>query len=115
MCKVRLAHNEKVREKITNTVCNRVPGAHWPVFRWGDLVGAKHEKLYKGFIMADILTFLRLQSVKSKTGLSKSAIYADMKEGAFPSPYRIGDRSVAWKSTEIDEWIESRVKTSKAA
>ena len=65
--------------------------------------------------MADILTFLRLQSVKSKTGLSKSAIYADMKEGAFPSPYRIGDRSVAWKSTEIDEWIESRVKTSKAA
>jgi prophage regulatory protein len=51
---------------------------------------------------------LRLKKVCYKTGLSRSSLYVAMKRGEFPKSVSIGKRSVAWKSTDIDEWIESR-------
>jgi len=38
----------------------------------------------------------------------KSTIYQRIKEGRFPVAVRLGSRSVAWKSEEIQEWKESR-------
>lgn len=51
---------------------------------------------------------LRLPSVKAATGRSRASIYADMADGTFPKPVRIGTRSVAWRQSDIDKWIESR-------
>lgn len=55
---------------------------------------------------------LRLHGVEALTGLKKSAIYAAManKDDPFPTPVRIGARAVAWKSSEVFAWIESRAK-----
>ena len=51
---------------------------------------------------------LRKPKVLSKTGLANSTLYYLMSKGDFPLPVKIGERSVAWKKTEIEEWINTR-------
>jgi prophage regulatory protein len=57
------------------------------------------------------LRVLRLNAVKAKTGKSTSGIYADMASGRFPKSISLGERAVGWLESEIDRWIESRVRT----
>tara|TARA_R110000765_G_scaffold37473_1_gene83006 strand:+ start:487 stop:675 length:189 start_codon:yes stop_codon:yes gene_type:complete len=59
--------------------------------------------------------FIRLPSVKSQTGKTTSRIYAEMAEGTFPKPVKIGPRAVAWLQSEIDAWIESKIAEREAA
>ena len=51
---------------------------------------------------------LRLQSVKTATGLGRSSIYALEASGDFPKRVAIGLRAVAWRASEIQAWINSR-------
>ena len=51
---------------------------------------------------------LRLKDVISRTGLSRSSIYAYIAVGTFPRQFKIGLRSIGWLETEIDSWIVSR-------
>lgn len=60
-----------------------------------------------------MLKMLRRKAVEDKTGLSRSTIYAMMSDGKFPRPYRIGRRAVAWKESDLIEWLESRESASK--
>lgn len=55
------------------------------------------------------LRLLRLPEVITKTGLKRSQVYAYMKSGTFPQSVRIGDVSVAWLESEIDEWIMEKI------
>lgn len=55
-------------------------------------------------------SFLRLPAVKSRTGLSRSSIYAMMSEGKFPSQVPLGKRAIGFVESEIDEWISQRVE-----
>ena len=55
-------------------------------------------------------TLLRRTDVEQRTGLKRSAIYARMKEGAFPKSVPLGGRSVAWVEEEIESWIEGRIE-----
>lgn len=50
------------------------------------------------------MTTLRLPQVKAKTGLSKSRIYALIKEGRFPKPGKVGETSL-WLESEVDEFL----------
>ncbi len=50
----------------------------------------------------------RRPQVESRTGLSRTAIYAGMAAGEFPRPVRLGAKAVGWRSDEIDAWIDSR-------
>ena len=59
------------------------------------------------------ISLLRLPTVKDRTGKSRSTIYAEIKDGTFPKPIKIGKRSVAWPSNVIDEYIEDKVKAAK--
>lgn len=54
--------------------------------------------------------FLRLPKVKEVTGLSRSNIYLMIAEKRFPPPIKIGPRAVAWVDSEIDCWIQDRIK-----
>ena len=54
------------------------------------------------------LQMLRRQDVEKKTGLSKATVYRLVKERKFPQPIQLTERAVAWRSEEIDEWLESR-------
>jgi prophage regulatory protein len=53
---------------------------------------------------------LRRPDVQQRTGLSRSSLYNLIKEGRFPRPVQISDRSVAWISDDIDRWINTRIK-----
>ena len=55
------------------------------------------------------LSILKLKEVMNKTGLSKSTIYKWIDAGKFPAPKQLGERSVGWISTDIDNWIMSLV------
>ena len=48
---------------------------------------------------------LRRPVVQEMTGLSRSSIYAKMADGTFPRPVQIGARAVAWKESDILEWM----------
>ena len=58
---------------------------------------------------------LRKPAVESRTGLSKSTIYAWIKDGRFPAPVALGDRAVGWLESEIDTWIAERVSARRGA
>ena len=51
---------------------------------------------------------LRIRQVLEKTGLSRSALYRKIEAQEFPAQVSIGDRSVAWVESEVDEWIQER-------
>lgn len=53
---------------------------------------------------------LRLTQVMDKTGLKRSQIYAYMTNGDFPKSIKIGPSSVAWLESEIDDWIDKKLK-----
>ncbi|PKQ40643.1 AlpA family transcriptional regulator [Pseudomonas sp. YY-1] len=52
---------------------------------------------------------LRRREVELKTGKSRAAIYAAIREGTFPAPVQIGVNSVAWLEAEIDLYIAERL------
>ncbi len=53
----------------------------------------------------------RRKKVLARTGLSNSTLYYFIDEDNFPKPVKLGKRTVAWKKSEIDEWIDSRERS----
>ncbi|MGA2085903.1 MAG: AlpA family transcriptional regulator [Terracidiphilus sp.] len=58
-------------------------------------------------------SILRLPEVKTRVGLSRSAIYLAISRDEFPQPVHLGARAVGWLESEIEEWIRDRVKNSR--
>lgn len=54
--------------------------------------------------------FIRLPIVKEKTGLPKSTIYRKVKEKSFPQQVSLGEKTVAWLESDIDKWMDERIK-----
>lgn len=59
-------------------------------------------------------TLIRLPEVKARTGLSRTAIYAAAKDGKFPKPINLTERSVAWIDTDVQAWIDARIEASRS-
>ncbi|MCK5295366.1 MAG: AlpA family transcriptional regulator [Alphaproteobacteria bacterium] len=57
---------------------------------------------------------LRLPEVIKTTGLSRSTIYSHIKKELFPKHINLGARCVGWIESEIDDWIQSRIKKSRS-
>ena len=51
---------------------------------------------------------LRRQEVEQLVRLRKTALYDWIARGLFPRPVLVGNRSVAWRASDIDKWISSR-------
>lgn len=60
-------------------------------------------------------TIIRIKQVKERIGLSRSALYALIKEGKFAAPIPIGARAVGWLESDVSDFIEARVKASRKA
>ena len=56
--------------------------------------------------------FIRLNKVKEITSLSKSSIYRLISEGDFPKQIQIGKRAVVWVRSDINDWINQKLKTA---
>jgi prophage regulatory protein len=53
---------------------------------------------------------LRLETIQRILALSRSAIYARMAAGDFPPPLHLGPRAIGWLQSDIDAWLESRIR-----
>ncbi|EIS8440835.1 AlpA family transcriptional regulator [Salmonella enterica] len=58
-------------------------------------------------------SLIRLPEVLKRTGFGKAWIYRLISEGRFPAPVKIGARAVAFVESEVDEWIQSVIETSR--
>jgi prophage regulatory protein len=57
---------------------------------------------------------MRLGDVARFTGLPRSTIYAMAAKGLFPKPIKLSERTSAWRSDELDQWVEARTKASRS-
>lgn len=51
---------------------------------------------------------LRLPCVLDMTGMSRSWVYAEIAQGRFPPPLKLGLRAIGWMQTDIEAWLNSR-------
>ena len=51
---------------------------------------------------------VKLPEVLHLCGISRSTMNRWIKSGHFPPPVQIGPRAVAWRESDIREWLESR-------
>lgn len=56
---------------------------------------------------------LKLPEVIKRTSLCRSLIYQMMKGGEFPKNIPIYGRSVGWVESEIENWIQNRIKNAR--
>ena len=61
---------------------------------------------------SDTTIFLRISAVTHMTGLGRSTIYRMVAQDKFPSPVRLGDRAVAWRRSDLQQWSEERPSTA---
>ena len=50
---------------------------------------------------------IRRDEVSKLTGLARATIYDKVKDGSFPPPIRLGPRSVGWRLSDIDAWLQA--------
>lgn len=54
------------------------------------------------------VNYLELDDVLKMVHMSKSTLYAKMREGEFPLARRTGGKCVVWVESEIREWMATR-------
>lgn len=55
------------------------------------------------------MRLIKLKEVMSKTSLPRSTLYRYMANGKFPKNVSLGERSVAWVESEVDDWLLERI------
>lgn len=65
-------------------------------------------------MLAPVQRLVRLRTVRERTGLSKSSLYALAHQGRFPRPVKIGERSSGWVEAEVEDWIAQRIAASRS-
>lgn len=58
--------------------------------------------------------YIKLNQVRQMTALSKSTIYRLIGEGSFPKQINLSARSVAWRTSDIEQWCEEKERMSCA-
>lgn len=53
------------------------------------------------------IMMLKIKDVIQKTAISKAQIYRKIKAGEFPKPLKQGTRAVAWKLSDIDNFLQN--------
>lgn len=49
---------------------------------------------------------LKRPEVETRTGLSRSSIYAGMSKDTFPQAVKLGPRAVGWREADIAAWLD---------
>ena len=50
---------------------------------------------------------VRRDEVSKLTGLARATIYKKVSDGSFPTPIRLGARSVGWRLSDIIAWLQA--------
>jgi prophage regulatory protein len=66
-----------------------------------------------------VFQFIRIKTVRSKTGLSTASIYNKLKPDSkyydpdFPKQIKVGGGIVVWIEYEIDDWMNLQIQKSR--
>lgn len=52
---------------------------------------------------------IRFDTVRARTGLSRSTIYRKIAEGTFPAQLKISTNGAGWRESDIDRWVANPV------
>ena len=55
--------------------------------------------------MSNAERIIRLDTVRARTGLSRSTIYRKMADGTFPAQLKISVHGAGWHESAINRWI----------
>jgi prophage regulatory protein len=55
--------------------------------------------------MRELDRIIRLKTVLSRTGLSRSTIYRKIAEGTFPTQIKISTNGAGWHESDVNRWI----------
>jgi prophage regulatory protein len=61
----------------------------------------------------DELRFIKLPEVLAICGKSRSSVYAGVKSGTFPAPVKLSERSSAWIKSEVVQWAQACIHSSR--
>ena len=61
----------------------------------------------------DVDFILRWPDVRAKVALCRSTVYLKISNGTFPKPIKLSERAVGWLESDIDNWLQQRIKISK--
>lgn len=50
---------------------------------------------------------IRMNTVRARTGLSRSTIYRKMAEGTFPARLKISTNGTGWRESDIGRWVSN--------
>ena len=48
---------------------------------------------------------IRFNTVRARTGLTRSTIYRKIAEGTFPAQLKISTNGAGWRESDINRWI----------
>lgn len=48
---------------------------------------------------------IRMNTVRDRTGLSRSTIYRKIAEGTFPPQIKISINGAGWRESDVDRWV----------
>ena len=51
---------------------------------------------------------IRLKELTGIVGYQRAAIYKKIALDEFPRPVALGERAVAWRSDDVESWVNSR-------
>lgn len=63
--------------------------------------------------ITDDMIFDDVDTVIKYTGISRTGIYAAVKNSDFPAPYQFGPRMVRFKRAEVLEWMNNRPRGTR--
>lgn len=62
--------------------------------------------------MSEMNRMLKQHEVVKITGMSRPTIWRKEKQGLFPCRRDMGNRSVGWLASEVNEWMENLPKVN---
>lgn len=55
---------------------------------------------------------VRMKQLQELVGLRPGSIKRLIARGEFPQPVQISERAIGWRSSEVQAWIDSRVRVT---
>lgn len=55
---------------------------------------------------------LKVSEIQARVGISRSCVYAWVKEGRFPAPIQFGKKASRWPESVVNRWIDDAVVRS---
>jgi prophage regulatory protein len=52
----------------------------------------------------------RVKTLSKKLDMAESTIWKKVRSGTFPKPISLGERFTAWRSEDIQDWLDSLTK-----